>query len=298
MKIALCLSGYFGSTANPSSDGVKGFGYIESTLLNLHDIDVFIHTWDVKNETLIRGLYDPWLKDIKCEEQLSFKDEIFNFSKNESFFKSFGNSPSTPFLMLSQAYGRKASINLKKKYELENNFTYDAVIYSRFDLGIRDLHASEIYRCCEIVFSSQFNMDYFYSKFWNQLNQGCGDMWFYSNSSNMDLYSNYYDKLFKYLTPKSDYITSAANGCFDSNADLEFSGEMLKNSPKSTNLKKYSPNWAYCNNHMLIKWFLKDVGLYEKCKFPIDNKKYSFITKNKLKEMDINYNKISLLNEK
>ena len=33
MKIALCLSGYFGSTNDTSSSGLKGFKYIKENLL-------------------------------------------------------------------------------------------------------------------------------------------------------------------------------------------------------------------------------------------------------------------------
>jgi hypothetical protein len=295
MKIALCLSGYFGSTANPSSDGSRGFEYIKKTLLDLYNIDVFVHTWDGKNEALIKKLYKPWLKDIAYEEQLLFKSEVDAISKNESYFKQYGNPPSTPFLMLSQAYSRKKSINLKKDYEKRSNILYDAVIYSRFDLGIRDLHTSEIYRCCEIVFSPNFDMKYFYSKFWNQLNQGFGDMWFFSSSENMDIYSTYFDKLVNYLDPNSHYITSATNGWFDSSATSEFSGEMLKLTNRSNTLTTFLPNWAYCNNHMLIKWFLKDVSLYEKCLFPIDNKRFSYVDKDYLNKSNINPNKVALL---
>ena len=298
MKIALCLSGYFGSTNDTSSSGLKGFKYIKENLLDLYDIDVFIHTWDTQNYDDIIKNYNPWIKNIAAEKQLLFKNEIGKISKNESYFSKFGQSPSAPFLMLSQAYGRKRSINLKKDYESQINFTYDAVIYARFDLGVRDLHAFELYRCCEIVFSPDFNMKYFYSKFWNQINQGFGDMWFFSNSKNMDIYSTYFDKLAYYNTPNSNYITSSSKGWFDSNDKDEFSMELYKNNNLASNLMKYTPNWAYCNNHMLIKWFLKDIKLYNKCKFPIDNNRFLFANKNKLKEMNINTNKIVLTNEK
>ena len=298
MRIALCLSGYFGSTADPNSDGAKGFKYIKETLLDLYNIDVFIHTWDEKREKEIKSLYKKWVKDIVVQSQYSFEEEVKLIPDEE--FKKGGVPPSTPFLTLSQAYGRKQSLLLKKKYEKENSFEYDCVIYSRFDLGIRDLHAKEIYRCCEIVFSKKLDMTYFYTKFWDQLNQGFADMWLYSSSKNMDTYSTYYDKLFEYLQLESKYVNVSTRLGWPDSVDHvmgvdEFSDEMLKIKKSHSPLKTYPPNWAFGNNHMLHKWFLMDVGLYRKCRFPIDIKRFKSINNDWVTENGFDKNLIKLI---
>ena len=300
MRIALCLSGYFGSTADPNSDGAEGFNYIKKTLLDLYNIDVFIHTWDEKREKEIKSLYKKWIKNITVQPQYSFEEEVKLIPDDE--FKKNGTTPSTPFLTLSQAYGRKQSLLLKKKYEEENNFKYDCVIYSRFDLGIRDLHAKEMYRCCEIVFSTKLDMSYFYTKFWDQLNQGFADMWLYSSSKNMDIYSTYYDKLFEYLKLDSKYINVSRVGWPDSvdhvmgsgNSD-EFTNEMLKIKKSYKPLKTYPSNWSFGNNHMLHKWFLMDVGLYNKCGFPIDIKRFNSINTDWVSENGLDKDLIKLI---
>ena len=71
--------------------------------------------------------------------------------------------------------------------------------------------------------------EYFYSKYWNQHNQGFADMWFYSNSDNMNIFSTLYDRIFDYMKSDSDYIKEATTSWFDSNVDDEFSNEIYRN---------------------------------------------------------------------
>ena len=100
---------------------------------------------------------------------------------------------------------------------------------------------------------------------WVQTNAGYADQWFYSNQENMIKFVGFYDKSLDYFKPKSEYEKAITNGWFDSNAKNEFSNEILK-SVKSENLLKY-PRWQMINNHIMHKWFMKDVGIYDKSKF-------------------------------
>jgi hypothetical protein len=111
---------------------------------------------------------------------------------------------------------------------------------------------------------------------WDQLNAGMADQWFYSNSENMDKFISMFDKLSAYLTKGSDYEMNVTNGWFDSNFfdaynpydERQFTNETLKQEGKSKDLMRY-PVWECVNNHIMHKWFLKDVGLYENCKYLI-----------------------------
>jgi len=270
-KIALCMSGYFGSTRDPNSDGKVASDYIKRVLLDKYDIDIFIHTWDVDRKDEISEIYEKNLKDMVVQPQ-------YNFDKETKLLEGdWSNSPTTKLVTLSQAYGRQKSIKIKKEYEDENNFVYDWVIYARFDLGLRDVPTAQPkYRCCEIKFDSEYDNRYLYSKYWNQMNQGFADMWLYSNSKTMDIYSEYYDYIFKYMKLDSDYIRAITNDWPDSNLEDEFSNEIFRKN-KSNNNIKIPLNWSLGNNHTMLKWFLIEKKIYpNKLRFPVDVDNYNF----------------------
>ena len=112
-----------------------------------------------------------------------------------------------------------------------NNFKYDCVIKTRFDLGRINRNTSKIYPCQCINFDTTLDMSYFYQVYWDLFNEGPADMWFYSNSENMDNFCNFYDKVLKeYLPVGSDY-------------------------------HKY-PSHMVVNGILLHKWFLMDCKLW------------------------------------
>ena len=137
MKIALCLSGI------PRNLN-KAYPNIKKQLLDPYSPDVFIHTWYNKEDIGV-PLFNSWGQ--KIEEQLdnfilSNIFEKFNPKKllveNQIDFdlpKKL-NFPKYGFNMVSMLYSINEANNLKKRYEEENNFTYDIVIRSRFDLNI------------------------------------------------------------------------------------------------------------------------------------------------------------------
>ena len=260
MKIALCISGYFGSTSDPFSDGAKGFEYIKREILDKYSVDVFIHSWDLTRGSEIRDAYSPWLRSIELEPQKDFKEE------QEKIKGDWTGAPCSKFNFLSQAYGRKKSLELKDRYEEEYDFVYDWVIYCRFDLGLRDLRTADPrYRCCEIDFDPSYDSSLIYTKYWPQFNQGFADMWVYANSENMDTYAKYYDDIFTHMQPGSAYLTDMTSGWFDSSAKEEFSNEMFKED-KCKEKRAFPYHWCLGNNHSLHKWFFKKRGLYDKCK--------------------------------
>jgi hypothetical protein len=77
-------------------------------------------------------------------------------------------------------------LELKKQYEVENNFKYDCVMVTRFDC---------IYRSIWDLWN--LDMDYFYVTDGWPLSylEGLPDLWFFSNSETMDVYGRMYDDL-------------------------------------------------------------------------------------------------------
>ena len=71
MKTALCLHGYFANAGGVEAS-VKGHKYITSKIPE--DTDVFIHSWDVENASLMMDLYNPVSVDI--EHQKDFSEEL------------------------------------------------------------------------------------------------------------------------------------------------------------------------------------------------------------------------------
>ena len=261
MKIALCLSGYFSNAAG-TFDAVKGHSYIHNKLFSRYDVDTFIHSWDVNNKEEILNLYNP--VSFEFEQQKKFVDEMSNLDE-EYFFKHGAYHNNTMFKTFSVSYSRKMSVELKKQYEMQNNFKYDCVIMARYDLGQRGKEHRQKYYATNFNFNKHLNMDYVYSAFWDQLNHGFADHWFFSNSKNMDILSCLHDKLAEYYSPSSEYVKKVTEGWPDSNSYNEFSNEFF-NPVKSNNLKTWPLN-ACIDNHKLYKWYLIDSGLYNVCKF-------------------------------
>lgn len=266
MRIALCLHGYF-ANAGGIQASVDAQAYISRKLLDKYDVDVFIHSWDLANKERVLSLYEPTKQSF--EHQKQFESELTTIEQDD-FFGKDGKAPgmyhiNTIFKGLSFLYSRKAAVELKRKYEEENGFEYDCVVLARFDLGQRGKEFPQEYYATKFNFDSTLDMNYIYSAFWNQLNHGYADHWFFSNSKNMDILSHLFDKVKKYYQPNSEYVKNVTTGWPDSNAYNEFSNEFFLKK-KSLTLKKF-PLWGCIDNHKLYKWYLIDTGLYEKSRF-------------------------------
>ena len=84
-----------------------------------------------------------------------------------------------------------------------------------------------------------------------------------------------YEEAIKCFKEGSAYEKALMEGWFDSNAmdnllprdPRQFTNEvLLKAEERSTTLMRY-PKWQCINNHILHKWIIKELGLYEKSKF-------------------------------
>ena len=268
MRIALCLHGYF-VNAGGAQASLDGADYIKKTIIGDSDADIFIHSWEQKQDTqdLINSTYQP--TQCSFEIQNEFKEELaaINFSDFDKGFNRAhtmykGNSP---FQSLSFLYSRREVTKLKSLYENQNGIKYDCVVLARFDLGQRGKECPQQYYATDIRFDKNLDMNFLYSCFWNQLNWGYADHWFYSNSANMDIVGNAFDKVVSYYQSGSDYSKAITNGWPHSNNQNEFSNEMLKDDP-SEDLVKWE-KWHCIDNHKYYKWYFLDTGLYKKSKF-------------------------------
>lgn len=266
-KIALCLYGYYNNRVDPYS-GIKGYHYIRKTLLPKGLFDIFIHSWDVDNKFKILDLYKA--KSSYFQKQIDFEQKAKNLGIDVNYIDQGFNRKSSKFKQcsvgssLSFFYSRGKSIALMDKYSKENDLNYDSVITARFDLGHRS-KKHRGYNVSTIKFDPYSDMKYIYSSMWSQLNAGYADQWFYSSQYNMNKLSEMYIKSIDYFKPQSAYEASITKGWFDSNGKDEFSNEIFKDQ-KSKDLVKY-PRWQMINNHIMHKYFMKDIGLYDLSKF-------------------------------
>lgn len=273
MKTAICLYGLYDNHFYNS--GNDGYSHIKEKILSkIPTADFFCHSWSVNDKKNIIEKYNP--KKYIIEQQIDFTNCVNNIDLNY-FLTTPQRDWNYLFRAFSFYYTRAQAIKLKKQFEEENNFTYDCVVICRYDIGQRDRHWTGKYFVSKINFNPTNDMNFLYSAMWDQLNAGMADQWFYSNSKNINKFIDMYDKLSQYLIKGSDYVNAVTGGWFDSNEfdcndpsdTRQFTNEvLLNNEQKSKNFMKY-PIWECVNNHIMHKWFLKDIGLYEKSKYLI-----------------------------
>ncbi len=264
MKVAVCLHG-LARGSSVQADGAFLENY--STLLKkIRGADIFIHSWDEDIKEGLIQIFSP-ISNI-FEPQKKFSEEI-SFFRGAQFDSNTGVNQGDLFKTLSFLYSRKEAIRLKKEYEKKNNFKYDVVLISRFDVGH---HNNGLNKTSHLNFDPTLDMSKIYQAYWDQTNAGASDHWFYSNSENIDTLSTLYDKLFDYLQEDSEYTNWCKNGWPLSNANNEFSGELFNNY-KCNNLMKYTKdNVILINNHCLYKYHLMKNNMWENNKSYFLNK--------------------------
>ena len=128
MKIALCLQG-LSSGWNDKGNEVnftKSYDYLKQNILDKNDVDIFIHTWNDDTDKMdeIKKIYNP-VSSI-FEKQIIFAEPIAPKG-------ALSNETNKVHSIKSRWYSHMKSVELKQKYEIENNITYDFVLVSRFD---------------------------------------------------------------------------------------------------------------------------------------------------------------------
>jgi len=122
-RVALCLSGLVGTIekfgVGKTVDYTLTYESFRRNIFDVSvDVDVFIHSWSVEYKDALTALYAP--TSAVFEKQIDF------------------GSQRTPrqFAAFSKAYSSKQVIELKHRYEREQEFEYDWVFLTRLDVSI------------------------------------------------------------------------------------------------------------------------------------------------------------------
>ena len=176
MRVALCLHGIVGHlytnkqqrTWCEDVDYRIGLEHYRRHLFAVNDwIDVFIHSWSTDYAESITRDYQP--RRQLFQTQIDFKQDTLPLN-----------------YLKSRWYSTRAVVELKKKYEQEQGFTYDWVMLSRFDLALlRDLDFAKYDR--NIFYAGRHDPSD------DQTNDGFCDLFFYSNSRDIDRFASLYD---------------------------------------------------------------------------------------------------------
>jgi hypothetical protein len=191
MRIAVCISGQ-PRTWKVSYKSILNFFQLGEEV----KVDYFIHAWDTNS---YRDMNTPrW----ECADyKIDNNDEEYNINKafNPVYMIYEKYEPEQyKTNWASMFYSFMRSVFLKMKYELENDFEYDIVVKTRFDINfpqngmnsfnapinkffIHKIDPLTAYTTCSI---NRFPSEFFYLNF--------DDVFFYSDSKTMDLISNIY----------------------------------------------------------------------------------------------------------
>jgi len=133
MRTCVLLSGKSNDIYNHTLDKIVDYKYycenIYKSIIEPFDADVFISTWDFDGIDNMIEYYDPKL--IRVEDYRFF-------SKRKDIIPNIFDEIHNPKILKDHQYPMFFKIydcnELKKEYELLNNFKYDLVIRTRFDL--------------------------------------------------------------------------------------------------------------------------------------------------------------------
>jgi len=186
-RVAICYYG-LASTINEKTEStlhklpVNYLSTYQSQLDNLilpNNADVFVHTWSVNVKNDIIDKFKP--KSFIFENQIDFTEDanVINDNKDVTHFIQRK-------YILSRWYSTKQVLELKSKYEKENNFKYDAVMVTRFDC---------IYNTIWDLINLDMNYFYITGNWPLDYTEGLPDLWFFSNSEIMDIYGKMFNEL-------------------------------------------------------------------------------------------------------
>lgn len=161
-KVAICISGQ-------TRTGIKAHTSFVNFFSSLPNYDIFYHTWESTPEKSkkIESIYKPVL----------YKEESSLGRPHES---SFGN----------MLYSMLMANELKKQYEIENDFRYDLVIKTRFDLIFPNTSVfpdNNIWP--RTIYSAGGNFGINHTDYENH---GISDLIFWGDSQSMDIATNVY----------------------------------------------------------------------------------------------------------
>jgi hypothetical protein len=186
-RVAICyygLSYNLDNVQNTNVDSVEvNYEWLvdnhKNTLWSQNEADIFIHTWKSSKEEEIKSEYSPKLSIFEPQIDFSHEADLICSDTSLEYYSRRGH-------IMSRWYSNKKVLELKKQYELANNFSYDIVIVTRFD---------SLYRGNWDI--SNLNSEFFYvTGGWPcDYSKYLPDVWFISNSNNMDILGKLFDEM-------------------------------------------------------------------------------------------------------
>ena len=177
MKIALCFTGQARSFQ-------KGFEYYKKNLLDVYDVDVYIHTWQFDGEEKLIELYEA--TKIITEPVLVTDADT-----------KYTNTPNSQKYPPRFTYSALYSINECRMLMMSSGIEYDWVIKTRTDYALNvqipfeELDNTKLYiPNCRMVPERDFGNDQFA----------------FSSQSNMDKYMSTFQNMDKYYEAGAQYI--------------------------------------------------------------------------------------------
>ena len=227
MKLAICLFGNLGNHAvagarSPDVDlmaesntfiDVRGpYNHLQQALCSHYETDYFIHSWSIDHKDFILDLYNPTLHKIVPQKNFDADLKDYGLSGNNieewgiSESSKFGYNALLPsrgnvenilsemnrmaFRSSSRYYSSQRTLELKQKYEEENNFKYDFVLLTRFDIIFR-----------KRILLENLDKNKFYGNFrYDSIDtdHAISDHWFLGGSENMNKFGTLFDHRHNY----------------------------------------------------------------------------------------------------
>jgi len=227
MRIAVCLSGQPRTIEAAIPNILKYFS-------GEHEYDFFCHTWDYntykrRNKNAANNEQPVyWEGDVPVDRNW-LHEQVKRFSPKHYIIDS-AEVIGAGFSWASLTYSLMMANHLKKRYEIENNFRYDLVVRSRYDIIFEPTHN---FYAIPLVMKPQYldivcvhagRMTYEF----NRVN--VSDQFFYGSSTAMDLISDLYRKIQKHQVRQDDY-------------DLIGPGAFISDHTEERNLKVHT-DWS------------------------------------------------------
>lgn len=198
MKIAVCLSGQLRTCLYALPSQVQWFISKDNDFE--YEIDYFCHTWIEPN--LHRVGINDFLEEESSVTINEIEDAIKVCNPKDMLFEKYTDIP-YKFPWAEMFYSALMANRLKRKYEINNNFRYDLVVKSRYDLAFASYDSfSNYYQRLTNHISTSDHLEIYVNHVnrdtaeYNKLNS-C-DVMYYGSSISMDIFSD----IFRYLRLK------------------------------------------------------------------------------------------------
>jgi hypothetical protein len=262
-NIAVCLSGQ-ARTWKTASDNILNYFNTKICIeRNMRvRVDYFIHTWDTNS---YRDKTEPrWQnKDYKIINPLEEEDMRLTFLPADMEYEVY-DSTKHLHAWSGLFYSFMKSVNLKRKYELENDITYDMVVKSRLDINFPQEGINKYGEPISKFHPHMLRPLTAYpssptpTRFPTEFNQSCfDDVFYYADSPTMDLISNIY---FWYKDIMDKGLAQRQRKEFVSNPEYYYGPGTL--------LYKYITNWNihpyadHANPYYVVRKIAQEKGLH------------------------------------